>query len=61
MTSLAIQWLRFCASNAEDVDLILGQGTKIPHACHMVHQKKKKEKDRAALTTQNYQSNAILL
>ena len=55
-----IQWLKFCASNAEDVDLILGQGTKIPHACHMVCQKKR-EKNRAALTTQNYQSDAILL
>ena len=32
-TSLAIQWLRLCASNAGDTDLILGQGTKVPACC----------------------------
>ena len=47
-TSLAIQWLRLCDSNAEDVDLILGQGTKIPHACHMVRPKKKKKKEQGS-------------
>ena len=31
-TSLAIQWLRFCASNAGGMGSIPGQGTKIPHA-----------------------------
>ena len=31
-TSLVIQWLRLCASNAGDVGLIPGQGTKISHA-----------------------------
>ena len=30
--SLAVQWLRLCAANAEDVGSIPGQGTKIPHA-----------------------------
>ena len=30
-TALAIQWLRFHASNAEGLGLIPGQGTKIPH------------------------------
>ena len=33
-TSLAIQWLRLRASNAEIVGLIPGQGTKIPQAMH---------------------------
>ena len=29
-TSLVVQWLRLCASNAGGMGLILGQGTKIP-------------------------------
>ena len=31
-TSLAVQWLSLCTSNAGSVGLIIGQGTKIPHA-----------------------------
>ena len=31
-TSLAVQWVRLCASNTGDVGLISGQGTKMPHA-----------------------------
>ena len=31
-TSLVVQWLRLLDSNAGDVDLILGWGTRIPHA-----------------------------
>ena len=31
-TSLAVQWLRLCASNAGAMGLIAGQGAKIPHA-----------------------------
>ena len=31
-TSLAVQWLRICASNAGGMGLILGGGTKIPQA-----------------------------
>ena len=31
-TSLVMHWLRLCAPSAGDVDLIPGQGTKIPHA-----------------------------
>ena len=30
--SLAVKWLRLCASNSEDLSLIPGRGTKIPHA-----------------------------
>ena len=30
-TSLAVQWLRPCASIAGDIGSIPGQGTKIPH------------------------------
>ena len=39
-TSLEVQWLRLCASKAEDVGLIPGQGTKITH----MHNMAKKEK-----------------
>ena len=31
-TSLEVQWLRLCASNAGGMGSITGQGTKIPHA-----------------------------
>ena len=31
-TSLAVQWLRLCASNTGGVGLIPGLGTKMPHA-----------------------------
>ena len=31
-TSLVVQWLGHCTSNAGDVSLIPGLGTKIPHA-----------------------------
>ena len=31
-TSLAVQWLRLCASDTGGVGLIPGWGTKIPHA-----------------------------
>ena len=31
-TSLVVQWLRLCASNAGAVGLILGWGSKVPHA-----------------------------
>ena len=40
-TSLVVQWLRLCASNAGVVGLIPGQGTKIPDAA-LCGQKKKK-------------------
>ena len=30
--SLAVQWLRLCTSNAREMGLIPGQGTKMPHA-----------------------------
>ena len=33
-TSLVVQWLRLCASNAGGMALIPGQGTKIPHMPH---------------------------
>ena len=37
-----VQWLRLCVSNAGGVGLIPGQGTKIPHICLAVGQKKNK-------------------
>ena len=47
-TSLAVQWLRFRASNAEGTGSITGWGPKIPHAARrdqkLRKKKKKKEK-----------------
>ena len=40
-TSLAIQWLRLCASTAGGTGLIPGQGTKIPYATQYGKKKKK--------------------
>ena len=42
-TSLAVQWLRLCASNAGDMGLIPGRGTKIPHATRHGQKKLKKK------------------
>ena len=42
-TSLMVQWLRLCASNAGGVGLIPGQGTMIPHAGRHKNLKKKKK------------------
>ena len=39
-----VQWLRLCTSNAEGMDSIPGQGTKIPHAARFRKKKKKKKK-----------------
>ena len=45
-TSLAVQWLRLCASSAGGVGSIPGQGTKIPHAVLCSQKiKLKKKKD----------------
>ena len=41
-TSLAVQWLRLCTSNAEGTGSIPDQGTKIPHFGCKVQPKKKK-------------------
>ena len=41
-TSLAVKWLRLCASNARDAGSIPGQGTKILHATQPGQKKKKK-------------------
>ena len=42
-TSLGVQRLRLCASNAGDAGSIPGQGTKIPHAVWCGQKKKKKD------------------
>ena len=44
-TPLLVQWLRLCASNAGDVGLIPGWGTKISHAMWHGQKKKKEKKD----------------
>ena len=41
-TSLAVQWLGLCASTAGDTGLILGRGTKIPHATWRAAKKQNK-------------------
>ena len=41
-TSLAVQWLRLCTSNAGGAGLIPGWGTKIPHATWYGQKLKKK-------------------
>ena len=44
-TSLVIQWLRFCTSNAGCTGSIPGLGTKIPYAMRCRQKKKKKKKN----------------
>ena len=46
-TSLTVLWLRLPASNAGDLGLIPGQGTKIPHAVQHSQEKKKEERTRS--------------
>ena len=41
-TSLAVQWLRLCTSNARAEGSIHGQGPKIPHAAQPAKKLKKK-------------------
>ena len=43
-TSLAVQWLRFCASKAGDMGSIPAWGTKISHAARGSQREKKKKK-----------------
>ena len=43
-TSLAVQWLKLCASTAGGLGSISGQGTKILHATQCGQKQKKKEK-----------------
>ena len=40
---LVVQWLRLCATNAVDVDLIPGQGTKILRDVGVAKNKEMKE------------------
>ena len=42
-TSLSVQWLRLCASNAGGAGSIPGRGTKIPHAAGRGQKKKTKQ------------------
>ena len=42
-TCLVVQWLGLCASTSENMGLIPGWGTKIPHAPWHSQKKKKKE------------------
>ena len=50
-TSLAVQWLRLCASTAGGMGSIPGWGTKIPHAAQY-GQKEKRKKKRLCLKCQ---------
>ena len=42
--SLAVQWLRLCASTAGGMGLISGWGTKVPHAVQPKQNKTKQNK-----------------
>ena len=57
-TSLAVQWLRLCASTAGAVGLIPGWGTKIPRAaqCGPTKKKKKRRINRYLLSTKLFQN-----
>ena len=46
-TSLMVQWLRLCTSNAGRAGSILGRGTKIPHASWQGQKKKTDKNPRA--------------
>ena len=43
-TSLVVQWLKLCASNAGGMGLISSQGTKILHAEQCSRKEKKKKR-----------------
>ena len=43
-TCLVVQWLGLCASTSENMGLIPGWGTKIPHAPWHSQKKKKNRK-----------------
>ena len=47
VTSLAVQWLRFHASNARGMGLIPDQGARIPHARQRGQENIKKKKNSA--------------
>ena len=40
------QWLGFCASTAEGMNLIPGQGTKIHMPCYVARKKREKRKQK---------------
>ena len=44
-TSLTVQWLRLSTSTAEGTGSIPGRGTKIPHTCMLLDQKKVPNRD----------------
>ena len=46
-TSLVVQWLRLCASNAGGTGLILDWGTRNSHAIRCTPRSHKKEKEEA--------------
>ena len=48
-TSLVVQWLRLCASNAWGAGLIHGQGSKIPHGCGILDKLWTKRKSKCYL------------
>ena len=45
-TSLVVQWLRLCTSNAEGMDSNPGRGTKIQHAARCSKKKKETKKEK---------------
>ena len=48
-----VQWLRLCTSNAGGVGSTPGQGTMIPHTCHVAKKKKNSiKRDQTTDTTE---------
>ena len=56
-TSLAVQWLRLCASTAEGAGSIPGLETKIPHARQ--HDQKKKKENHWTIMEADYTAEAM--
>ena len=53
-TSLVVQWLRLCASNAWGAGLIHGQGSEIPHGCGILDKLWTKRKSKCCLIEWKY-------
>ena len=68
-TSLVVQWLRLCASNAQSMCSIPGWGTKIPHVAQhgqkiknnsKFKQKKEKVQSTVYFMLEQYRGNATI-
>ena len=58
-TSLVVQWLRLESSNAGDMGLNPGMGTKIPHAAEPGQKKKKEKKKSYGLEIMHHKTQGL--